>query len=99
MLTSDANTPALYDAAIYYAALGYSVIPVYGNISPIRPKAAATDWAHFQRQHATEIDFHRWFNLYSLGGVALVTGRVSRLLMLDFDQIEIHHQFVSAFPH
>src|SRR5215218_10142898 len=99
MLTSDAKTPALYDAAIYYAALGYSVIPIYGNLVPNRAKVAATTWAHFQSQHPSDVDLKRWFHMYTMGGIALITGRVSQLLVLDFDHIEIHQQFVAAFPH
>jgi|GEM_PF-2236649 len=99
MLTSDAISPALYDAAMDYAALGYSVIPVFGNLVPARAKAAATDWAHFQRQHPSDVDLKRWFHMYTVGGIAIITGHISRLLILDFDQIDIHHQFVAAFPH
>lgn len=99
MLTSDAKTPALYDAAIYYAALGYAVIPIYGNMVPTRAKVAATDWAHFQHQHPSDMDLKRWFHMYTMGGLALITGHISQLLVLDFDQLDLHQRFVAAFPH
>ena len=100
MLTSDAHTSSpLYEAALRYADSGYSVIPIYGDLAPTRAKVAATDWGHYQRQYPTQADLARWFHLYPMGGIALVTGRISRLLILDFDHIEIHHQFVAAFPH
>src|SRR5215207_6553319 len=97
-LSISAGCQQLFGAAISYSYLNYSVIPVFGNIQLERAKVAAVDWKPFQSRKATEKDFNEWFKKQEFGGLAIVTGNISRLIVLDFDEQWLGDEFARRFP-
>ena len=89
---------SLIFAAQSYRQLGYSVIPTYGDSDPTRPKVAGVAWSQYQRRYAQESDFTRWFTRDGFAGLAIVTGGISRLLVIDFDDESLAKQFARRFP-
>ncbi len=85
-------------AAQSYRQLGYSVIPTYGDSDLTRPKVAGVAWSQYQRRYALESDFTRWFSQDGFAGLAIVTGGISRLLVIDFDDESLAKQFGRRFP-
>src|SRR6185503_11097147 len=82
-----------------YFHLGYAVIPLLGDFDPSRPKVAARAWSAYQQRLATLDEINQWFS--PSGGAAaigLVTGRVSRLAVLDFDSHDLFADFRRRFP-
>lgn len=77
---------------------GFSLIPVRGAKDSSAPKAAALDWKVFQHrppllgQVAVWIDFEHW-------ELAIATGRVSGVVVIDFDDMDLWISFSSANPH
>ncbi len=90
--------PTLNDTALGYLALGWSVIPLYGDTHPDRPKVAALPWEAFQRRRARETEVAAWFERPDVGALGLVTGAVSQLVILDFDEPEFVRAFERACP-
>ncbi len=67
-------------AALAYATHGWSVIP----IEP-RGKRPLVPWLEFQRRVATADEIDGWFGRWPEANVAIVTGRVSGLVVVDID--------------
>ncbi len=88
----------LIDSALGYLALGWSVIPLYGDADPDRPKVAALAWEPFQRRRAREAEVTAWFERQRCAALGLVTGAVSQLVILDFDDAEALRAFERACP-
>lgn len=90
---------SLAGIARLYIGLGRSVIPVYGDQQPDRAKVSATNWKIFQMRLAPAQLIDHWFMTQELGGLAIVTGRISNLVVLDFDSAEREAEFKERFPH
>jgi hypothetical protein len=88
----------LFVAAQCYLSLGYSVIPVYGNLDIERAKVCPIPWTYFQQRRATNNDLRNWFTKLNFGGVAIITGRISSLVALDFDDPALARDFARRFP-
>jgi hypothetical protein len=83
---------ALFEAAIAYAKLGWSVIPTRG-------KCAAGGWLAFQQRRANATTLKRMFARASVTGLAVITGSVSGgLAVRDFDQAESYDRWAAADP-
>jgi len=77
------TTPAggeIRAAARAYAARGWSVIP----IEP-RGKRPLLPWAEFQRRIASAAEIDAWYRAQPDANVAVVTGRLSDLVVIDVD--------------
>ena len=88
---------ALLREAKKLAAAGRSVIPVHGDNLPEQPKKPAIAWRRFQREimGSDEIDFAFRKGVTALG---IVCGRVSRLIVVDFDDMDGYARFCRRFP-
>jgi hypothetical protein len=86
------------DAGKAYRALGYSVIPVNAAADPSRPKVAAIEWGRYQHERAIPLDFARWFGVNGFAGLAIVTGAISALCVLDFDNEILQQAFEQEYP-
>jgi hypothetical protein len=72
--------PDALASALAYLARGWSVIPV----AP-RDKRPLVPWGGFQRRYADEAEIRQWFRRWPAANVAIVTGVVSQLAVLDVD--------------
>ncbi|MBT5955925.1 MAG: bifunctional DNA primase/polymerase [Candidatus Marinimicrobia bacterium] len=80
-----------------YSGFGYSVIPIYGDTQPERAKVAAVSWKTYQIHRPSDEQLSEWFEDEKHGGLAIVTGRVSNLIVLDFDSGKLQYEFEKQF--
>jgi len=67
-------------AALAYLGLGWSVIPVEpGGKRPL------VQWAELQRRPPTSAEVNAWYERWPDANVGIVTGAVSRIVVLDVD--------------
>lgn len=76
---------------------GFSVIPVHGDHLPGNPKKPAIAWKIFQKRVAVAAEVERWFQR-KLSALGIVCGRISRLMVIDFDEYHAYQQFCRRFP-
>jgi hypothetical protein len=74
------------EAAMEYLRRGWSVIPVASwNKDPSEAKRPLVAWAQYQTRHATPSEVKDWWAKWPKAGVAIVTGAISGLAVVDFD--------------
>lgn len=73
--------PSNLEAALWYRERGWSVIPV----SPSRKKTVLKSWVDYQERLPTEDEIRTWWTERPYAGIAIVTGKVSNLVVLDVD--------------
>lgn len=95
---SDFQTNRLFQTALSYAELGFSVIPILGDAAPHAPKISAVDWKPYQSRRASHQQLACWFDHDQHAALAIVTGRISNLIVLDFDDPELADEFALRFP-
>lgn len=84
-----AHSESIGAAALAYAALGLSVIPLDGK----RP--ALKSWTQYQQQRADAQTIRAW----TFGNIGIVCGAVSRnLVVLDLDGVAGYAAFATTFP-
>jgi hypothetical protein len=86
-----------YTHAEAYLHLGYSVIPLWGAASQETPKLPTVAWKPYQTQRATPKQLESWFSKQQYRGIGIVTGSISRLLVLDFDSADFKDRFTKRF--
>ncbi len=69
-------------AALQYADLGWSVIPIG------KDKKALIKWEVYQRTRATKKEIEAWFTRYPDANVGIVTGAISGIVVIDIDTPE-----------
>lgn len=74
------------------------MIPVRGDTDPAHPKLPAIRWSRYQHAHPSASTLREWFNVKCLGGLAVVCGQVSRLVVIDFDAADLASEFRRTFP-
>lgn len=94
-MNSTTNAEIL-QAALDYLSLGFSVIPVHSVkdgrctcervtcSSPGKHPCVET-WRDYQQRRPTEADIRKWFERWPWANVAIITGSISGLLVLDID--------------
>lgn len=85
---------ALTSQAHSYLERGWSVIPLVPGL-----KTPAFEWKHYQVRRASDSDLRHWFNRWIRHGLGIVTGRVSSLMVVDFDEVSLLTRFLTAYPH
>ena len=68
----------LLDAALAYETRGFAVVAVDG-------KAPIPNWKPFQQRRPTPDELVGWWTECSTAGVAIVTGAISRVVVVDVD--------------
>jgi hypothetical protein len=91
-------SPTIFTAAEAYFSLGYSVIPLLGDANPDRPKVAAIPWSAYQQSRPTLAQLRQWFVEDGFPALAIITGSISRLAVLDFDTPAGFRDFKARFP-
>ena len=89
-------TLTLYTAALQYLTCGYNLIPLHTSGS--RAKLPALPWGVFQTHQAASAQVQRWFVEQHHSGLGIVTGTISQLAVLDFDDEQRLHQFLQQHP-
>ena len=74
------NSPYL-EAALYYHRQGYSAIPV----KPGQKFPPLVKWDEYQHERPTEAQIRDWWDSWPNANVAIVTGQVSGITVIDFD--------------
>ncbi len=74
------------------------MIPLLGDLDPSRPKVPAVPWSAFQQYRASLDEHQRWFAEAGFAGLGIVTGRVSQLVVLDFDSEALFNAFKAQYP-
>ncbi len=67
-----------------YKSEGFSVIPLI----PKGKKPAITSWTEYQNRIATDDELEKWFGNGSKYNIGIVTGKISKIDVLDFDSQE-----------
>ena len=79
------------NAALKYHKQGLSVIPCNRDKTPL------VAWAEFQKRLATEEEIKEWFNKWPEANIAIVTGKLSNLTVLDCDSTEAIEAFRGVY--
>ena len=79
MINKKQGVNAFHEAAAAYLALGWSVIPVKEK------KPRLNSWMEFQTRRATVNEIIAWWTKWPDASVAVVTGQVSDLVVVDVD--------------
>ena len=88
------QTKSLLDVAERYIHWGYSVIPVRNDKSPI------FSWKSKQSHRDDFNSLYYAINKRSdVAGIGIVTGSISQLAVLDFDDLTLYDQFKEQHPH
>jgi len=84
-------------AAKYYGKLGFSTIPVnmIRHGQKVR-KPAIVRWEPYQEKLPTEEELKRFFD--NGAHIAIITGKLSNLLVLDIDSEETHNEIEHLLP-
>ena len=69
------------EPALEYAHRGWSVIP----IKPRSKTPLLDTWKEFQERIATDDEIHEWFRNWPDANIAIITGNISGLVVLDVD--------------
>ncbi|GAB5490899.1 MAG: hypothetical protein Phog2KO_11140 [Phototrophicaceae bacterium] len=91
--------PALFGSAQTYLYQDFNVIPILGDLDLSCPKQAGIDWKAYQHKRVNLRHLDLWFNRENFAGLAIVTGQISRLMVLDFDDEVLAEKFKLEFPH
>ncbi|MFQ5853110.1 MAG: bifunctional DNA primase/polymerase [Candidatus Binatia bacterium] len=82
-----------HDSALDYVRQNLSVIPA-------RPydKRPLLPWEKYQKERATEDQINQWWTAHRDANVAIVTGAVSDLVVIDVDKAETVEELKKRFP-
>jgi hypothetical protein len=88
------NIPAaVVEAALYYVnELGFSVIPIKRDKKPLIP------WKEYQTRRPSEEEIERWWSLYPDANIAVVTGEISNLVVVDVDNESALNYYWEHYP-
>ena len=75
------------EAALHYRSLGMSVLAVGKDKRPL------LSWEKYQRQAATPDEIKQWWKQWPTANVAIITGKVSGLTVVDCDSKEAIQTF------
>lgn len=89
---------SFFEHAKAYLAHSWSVIPVWGTSRPDSFKVAAIRWSPFNNRFPTQKHLHDWFAFAGYRGIAIITGPISGIAVLDFDSETLYRIFCQLFP-
>ena len=68
-------------ALSYVNDMGFSIVPVDSR----NKKGSYVKWSLYQHSYPTEDDIRKWWSNWPLAGVAVITGEISKVIVLDID--------------
>lgn len=71
---------SILQTALQYLTKSYSVIPVKSNKKPF------IQWEEFQQRHPTQDEVREWWKKWPSANIAIVTGKVSGICVIDIDE-------------
>jgi len=79
-----------YSLAKTYLDRGWSVFPVILSLDEKGKvaKKPAIAWREYQERLPTEVELHKWFDEEKYNGIGLITGKISRVVVVDVDSLE-----------
>jgi hypothetical protein len=87
--------PTVLEAALSYKAKGWSTIPQ--QVTPGKnmkgDKKPLVTWGDFRYRMPSEDEIRNWYSTFPYAGVAIVTGKLSKLVVLDVDIGGDHSKF------
>ena len=81
------------DTALRFASMGLSVIPIKA-----RDKKPLGPWKEFQTRRATEQEIRTWFAGNPALNIGIVTGAISRVVVIDADTEEMASRVGQLYP-
>lgn len=87
----------LLNRALDLVRAGISVIPVWGNAAPREPKKPTIKWRAYQKRTMTEAEVKGAFTKSS-EALGIVCGRISGLIVIDFDDHLRYRRFCRHRP-
>jgi len=72
---------------------------VYADTRPEFAKHPAVRWQIYQTRPPSKSEIDGWFITGNYTGIAIVTGNISRLVVLDFDSPDLYTDFCATYPH
>ncbi len=93
---------SIYRTAIELWSLGLSVIPLKpldltGDVSQYKRPAIGA-WKEFQQRRATVEELQAWFADHPDRGLAIVTGRISGIIAVDVDNVDLRDWLLKWVP-
>lgn len=79
IMPEEQTHPTILDATLSYLARGWSVIPVATDKKPL------IEWKRYQSVHPTEADIRQWFTTFPNANIAVITGEISGIFVVDID--------------
>jgi len=77
---------------------GCSVIPLKGGRNRFTGKKPQIPWRAYQSQHASNEQIKDWFGA-GISAYGIVCGKISRLIVIDFDEPDAQAKFIQKFPY
>ena len=74
------SNDAVLNAALEYLDEGLSIIPIHADT-----KRPAVKWRDYQTRPPTEQEVTDWFTMWPEANIAVVTGEVSGIVVVDCD--------------
>lgn len=74
------NKNQLLEQALNYLERGFSIIPVRGKTCLLQ------SWSEYQTRKPTKEEVENWFFELNPTGIAIVTGKISRIVVLDVEK-------------
>ncbi len=71
----------ILEAASAYIRMGWNIIPIQPNREPYY----GFGWKRYQHERITEDMFREWWEQYPDCGIAVITGKISGIVVLDID--------------
>lgn len=86
--------PDMLAHALELSRKGFTVIPIH----PKGKEPAIPSWAEYQKIRPTEKQIRAWWKDMPDANIAIITGRASRVVVVDLDSTEYYERFISTFP-
>lgn len=84
------KTAEMQKAALSYVDAGYSIIPVGHDKKPL------TNWTEYQKKRATKKEILEWWLKYPDANIAIITGAISGMVVVDIDDPELKNPMLDA---